>query len=110
MINISEPQSVDLDVLIEREGLTEVVVVEAVPMAYTWDAVGVYAKDGRFFLLEEGGCSCNFYGDDKYTLERDLKVATREQAIQAVKEVGTADEYGMQDDINRAVEAIRDFR
>lgn len=30
---------------------------------YDWHIYKVFSKDGRFFVLQDGGCSCSSYGD-----------------------------------------------
>lgn len=96
--------------VINLNGLEEVAFLSAGD--YDWSETGVYFQrsSGLFFILEDGGCSCYFYGEFVESLS-DLDQAPRERAIEALKALG-GDGFlaASSDDVQREVAKVRDFR
>lgn len=94
--------------VIEDNGLTEV--AEVGDYDYDWSITGIYFQrsSGRFFAYSDSGCSCYSYGENANALT-DLDEVTRARAIELLKEQRGG--WGMSDDdVNREVAKVRDFR
>jgi len=99
-----------ISTVIEDSGLTEVAQLFA--GVYDWSETGVYFQrsSGLFFILEDSGCSCNYYGMLVYRLS-DLEQVTREGAIEALKSRGGSGYVAASaDDVQREIAKVRDFR
>ena len=57
-----------LSALVDAEGPVYVTGLRA--GGWSWSETAVYYKPdaGRFYWLDEGGCSCNYFGEGDYTL------------------------------------------
>lgn len=95
----------DLYALKEAEGLVDVATLYG-SEGWDWSEIAVYYKPAarRFYWLDEGGCSCSYFGDfGPYTLG-DLQDGDRQAAIEALKAFG-----GPQDVLDRETANVRDF-
>jgi hypothetical protein len=96
--------------VIESNGLEEV--AELSSGDWDWSTTGVYFQrsSGLFFILEDGGCSCNYYGEDVNDLS-DLDQVSRERAISAIVDfAGGGYLAASADDVQREIAKVRDFR
>lgn len=97
--------------VIEDHGLEEVASLDSGEM-YNWAKTDVYFQrsSGRFFILSDSGCSCNYFGDGVHSLA-DFVEVSRDRAIQALRdEAGSAYEALAADDVQREIAKVRDFR
>ena len=99
-----------IDNVIKTNDLTAVASLSA--GGYDWSETGVYFQrsSGRFFVLEDSGCSCYYYGEAVDSLS-DLAQTTREGAMESLKSLGGGGYLAASaDDTQREVAKVRDFR
>lgn len=100
-----------LEQIIDDNDLTEVASIDSGEM-YSWSQTTVYFQrsSGRFFVLSGSGCSCNYFGDDVYSLG-DLSEVTRQRAMDAIRDEGDGGYLAASaDDVQREIAKVRDFR
>ncbi len=101
----------NLEQIIQAEDLVEVASVQSGEM-YSWSQTTVYFqhRSGRFFVVSGSGCSCNYFGDDVYSLA-DFSEVSRQGAMDALRaEASSGYEAIAADEINREIAKVRDFR
>lgn len=98
-----------LDALVVAEDLVHVTGLSA--GGYSWSETAVYYKPAadRFYWLAEGGCSCNYFGDDSYTLA-DFGDGDGDAALRALDDVSHWEGEPSDEERARAKTALRDFR
>jgi hypothetical protein len=99
--------------VITEHGLEEVASLDSGEM-YSWSTTEVYFQrsSGRFFILSDSGCSCNYFGEGVDALD-DFAEATRTQAIDSLRGAGgSPSAYSdlSADDVQREIAKVRDFR
>lgn len=94
----------DLYALKEAEGLVDVAYLHD-SEGWDWSTIEVYYKPAarRFYWLDEGGCSCSYFGDGSYTLG-DLRDGDAQAAIEALKAF-----HGPDNVTDRETAKVRDF-
>lgn len=100
-----------LSQVIDDNDLTEVASLDSGEM-YSWSTTEVYFQrsSGRFFVLSDSGCSCNYFGDEVRDLS-DLEEVTRQRAMEAIRDEGDGGYLAASaDDVQREIAKVRDFR
>ena len=98
-----------LSALVDAEGPVYVTGLRA--GGWSWSETAVYYKPdaGRFYWLDEGGCSCNYFGEGDYTLG-DFSDGDRDAALRSLATVSHWEGEPSAEERAQAASALRDFR
>lgn len=100
-----------LENVIETNSLELVASLDSGEM-YSWSTTEVYFQrsSGRFFVLSDSGCSCNYFGEEVHNLS-DFEEVTRERAMDAIRDEGNGGWLAASaDNVQREIANVRDFR
>jgi hypothetical protein len=77
---------------------------------YEWAEMRVYEKDGRFFYLTDGGCSCTDWNDGRLTESDMVELPTLDSARTAYVDWLLGDAHYYTSELPKWMDVVEQFR